>query len=68
MRIKRDFVETAHEVFRKSIGEEETPDEQRKNPAAVEMGSKGGKARADKLTAAERKDAASKAAKARWGK
>ncbi len=43
-----------------------------KNPAAVELGRKGGlkggKARAAKLTADERKDAARKAAEARWRK
>lgn len=42
-----------------------------KNPAAVELGRlgglKGGKARADKLTAEERKKIAAKAAKKRWG-
>ena len=49
--------------------EEETP---KKNPAAVELGRlgglKGGKARADKLTAKQRKDIARKAANARWKK
>ena len=43
-----------------------------KNPAAVELGklgaSKGGKARAEKLTAEQRKEIARKAAKARWEK
>ena len=43
-----------------------------KNPAAVELGrlggKKGGRARADKLTAKQRSAAASKAAKARWAK
>jgi hypothetical protein len=43
-----------------------------KNPAAVALGRlgglKGGKARAAKLTAKQRKDAATKAAKARWNK
>jgi hypothetical protein len=43
-----------------------------KNPAAVELGRlggrKGGKARADKLSKAERKAIARKAAKARWKK
>jgi hypothetical protein len=43
-----------------------------KNPAAVELGRlgglKGGKARAIKLTADERKDIAKKAANARWGR
>jgi hypothetical protein len=41
-----------------------------KNPAAVELGrlggKKGGKARAAKMTAEERSDAARKAAQARW--
>jgi len=35
---------------------------------AVEMACKGGKARADKLTAKRRKEIASAAAKARWAK
>lgn len=43
-----------------------------KNPAAVELGklgaSKGGKARAEKLTSEEKKAIAQKAAKARWDK
>ena len=43
-----------------------------KNPAAVALGRqgglKGGRARMDSLTAAERKQLALKAAKARWGK
>jgi len=43
-----------------------------KNAAAVELGRlgglKGGKARAQKLSAAKRSEIAKKAAKARWGK
>jgi hypothetical protein len=43
-----------------------------KNPAAVELGRlgglKGGKARAEKLTAEKRSEIARKAAKARWSK
>jgi hypothetical protein len=43
-----------------------------KNPAAVELGRlgglKGGKARAEKLSAKRRKEIAEKAAKARWKK
>ena len=46
------------------------PDE--KNPHAVALGrlggQKGGKARAEKLTAEQRKEIAKKAAKARWSK
>ena len=45
--------------------------EEGKNPAAVELGRlgglKGGKARAAKLTAEERKAIAKKAARKRWG-
>jgi hypothetical protein len=45
-------------------------EEQKKNPAAVALGRlgglKGGKARADKLSAKRRKQIAKKAARARW--
>jgi hypothetical protein len=40
----------------------------RKNPAAVELGRRGGKATAAKLSPAQRKDIARKAAQARWAK
>jgi len=47
-----------------------TPEEQGKNPAAVTLGRlggmKGGKARARKLTAKQRKEIARKAASMRW--
>ena len=47
-----------------------TPEEQGKNPAAVERGRagglKGGKARASKMTAVERSQAALKAVRTRW--
>ena len=47
-----------------------TPEEQGKDPAAVKRGRlggiKGGKARADKMSAAERKAGALRAARARW--
>ncbi len=39
-----------------------------KNKAAVELGRKGGRARAKKLTTKQRSEIAKKAAKARWGK
>jgi hypothetical protein len=46
--------------------------EDKRNPAAVELGrlggKKGGKARARNMTAKQRKASASKAAKARWSK
>jgi len=40
----------------------------RKDPAAVRLGRKGGRATAGKLTAEQRKESARKAAKARWAK
>lgn len=49
-----------------------TPEKPEKNPAAVALGRlgglKGGKARAEKLSAAKRKAIAKKAAGARWAK
>ncbi len=55
-----------------ATGEVEDPDpDAGKNAAAVELGRKGGlkggKARAEKMTAGERSEAARKAARARWG-
>jgi hypothetical protein len=70
-----DFVTVARRVVEQAIGEhlDGTPIEDPnagKNLAAVTLGSlggqKGGKARAEKLTAKKRKQIASKAAKARW--
>jgi len=43
-----------------------TPEEQGKDPAAVAMGKKGGRARADSLTAKKRSEIAKKAAAGRW--
>ena len=40
----------------------------KKNPAAVQLGRKGGKARAKRLTAEERQAGARQAARARWAK
>ena len=48
--------------------EEEAPEESTKDPAAVAMGRKGGKARASKLTKQQRSEIAKKAAKKRWSK
>lgn len=49
---------------------EDTPEDTGKNAAAVELGRKGGlkggKARADSMTPDQRKEAARKAAQARW--
>lgn len=71
----RDFAVNAFRVVEQAIGEhmDGTPLEDRdagKNQAAVALGKlggkKGGKARAAKLTAAQRSEIARKAAKARW--
>jgi hypothetical protein len=40
----------------------------KKDPAAVELGRKGGKASAERLTDEQRKEKARKAARARWTK
>jgi hypothetical protein len=55
-----------------ATGEVKDPDpDEGKNPAAVELGRKGGlkggKARAARMTAKERSEAARRAAEARWG-
>lgn len=42
------------------------PEEEGKDPAAVALGKKGGKARADSMTADERSTIAKKAAESRW--
>ena len=71
----RDFVTVARRVVEQAIGEKldgsplEDPDAG-KNPAALALSklgaSKGGKARAKKLSPEKRKAIAKKAAKARW--
>ena len=49
------------------IDESAPPPDDGKDPAAVELGRKGGKARAAGMTAKRRKEIAKKAAKKRWG-
>ena len=62
---KGDVIGAAIQIARIATGEEEdTKDEL--SSAAAEMGRKGGKARAKKLTAAERSAIAKKAAEKRW--
>jgi hypothetical protein len=72
-----DFATVARGIVEKAIGERldgsPLPDpDAGKNPAAVALGklggAKGGRARADKLSAAKRKQIARKAAQARWNK
>lgn len=70
-----DFTVVARRVVEQAIGEKldgsplDNPDAG-KNPHAVAMGKlggpKGGRARAKKLTAHQRRDIASKAARTRW--
>lgn len=64
---KLDEVQNALRVVEEAIG-----GSLKKNPAAVALGRrgglKGGKARASKLTAEQRKEIAQKAAKARWAR
>jgi hypothetical protein len=45
-----------------------TPEEQGKDPAAVALGKKGGKARANSLSPSERREIALKGASSRWKK
>jgi hypothetical protein len=66
-----DVIGNAVHVMRIATGEIEdgtppTPESQGKNPAAVALGQKGGKARAKKLSAKRRKEIARTAANNRW--
>ena len=73
---KLDSIELARKIVDQATGdapkEEAEPEQPAKNPAAVALGklggSKGGKARAAKLSPAKRKAIAKKAAAKRWGK
>jgi hypothetical protein len=49
------------------ISESTSPPDDGKDPAAVALGRKGGKARAEGLSAKRRKEIAKKAAQKRWG-
>ena len=67
----RDINERAKMIVDIAAGEvEDKPDYGDKNPAAVALGRlggrKGGKARAEKLTPARRREIAKQAASARW--
>lgn len=65
-----DVIGAAIMVAKIATGEIEedvpSPDSEGKDPAAVALGSRGGKARAAGLTAKRRKEIARKAAKKRW--
>ena len=62
-----DVIGNAVRVMRIATGEEEEEfEDDGKDPAAKALGAKGGKARAAKLTPAERSEIARKAARTRW--
>ncbi len=66
--MKKDPNQIAFSIVKKTTEKEDSSI--KKNPAAVALGrlggQKGGEARAAKLTAEQRKEIATKAAKARW--
>lgn len=68
----RDTNEMARQIVDEATGEAPSEPESTKNPAAVELGRrgglKGGKARAATLSAKQRSEIARKAAQARWSK
>ena len=62
-----DVISNAVHVMRIATGEiQESPTEDGKNKAAVELGRKGGNARAKQLSAKKRREIAKRAAAARW--
>lgn len=67
-----DAVSNAVKIARIAVGEEEeeydTPDGKAKDPAAVSMGKRGGKARAEKMSPERRREIAKLAAEKRWNK
>jgi hypothetical protein len=64
-----DMIGGAVKVMRIATGEEiEELETDRTKSAAAELGARGGKARAAKMTPAERAEVAKKAALARWRK
>ncbi len=64
-----DVIGAAVKVMQIATGEiEDELTDDGKNKAAVELGRKGGKARAKKLTPKQRADVARKAAQMRWSK
>ena len=63
-----DVIGNAVRVMQIATGEaEEEYEDDGKDPAAKALGAKGGKARAERLTAERRSEIARKAAVARWG-
>lgn len=68
----KDANQLAYDIVQQATGQVEKPKVPDKNPAAVTLGRlgglKGGKARAEKLSAKKRSEIARKAAEKRWGK
>lgn len=69
---QKDTQQLARKVLDSVVPDAEKPAEPEKNPAAVALGRlgglKGGKARAEKLTAKKRSEIAKKAARVRWSR
>ncbi|MBI2985126.1 MAG: hypothetical protein HYY45_00010 [Deltaproteobacteria bacterium] len=67
---KRDFTQIAKQIIDKITGNAPPEKPDKRNPHAVALSklgaSKGGKARAKKLSSKKRKEIARKAAKVRW--
>ena len=64
-----DVIGTAVKVARIATGEiEDEPIDDGKNKAAQELGRKGGRARAERMSPERRQEIAKKAARARWSK
>ena len=61
-----DVIGAAVTVAKIATGEIEETTDDGKNKAAVELGRKGGKARAEKMTPERRREIARKAAETRW--
>ena len=62
----RDPVQLAKLIGDIATGQVEDRAEDKRNQAAAELGSKGGKARAEKMTPERRAEIAKRAANARW--
>ena len=63
-----DVIGAAVKVMQIATGEIEETTDDGKNKAAVELGRKGGQARAAKMTPEQRAEIARNAARKRWGK
>ena len=65
---RKDFTQTAFDVFRQATRAEPTPAPKPVRDASRKGGLKGGVSRAAKLTPEQRSEIAQKAAKSRWSK